>query len=402
VQKLIRGGHSIAIVDPYHLEEKTKDTIKKSFIRSFSKMFMRTPVSIFLLLHAFSDGKKQLEDDSPIPKLTHGQSTQTQLVRLIRQFDGTTNKYDVSDNDCQQEEAAAAIKLVGVVKALQAFAISEDANSAASNSGFKGAKNGKQDAFRHVYWSCKMTQGIGASAAKAIGDNHEKFGMLCGGQTNDAKEMDLYNNKIGRDLAINQKGFDCNKGAKEAVNSGVVKVIDRVPSSVPSKTSSSAPSKRDSASPSIAQSFVPSKVRSFVPSKNSFAPTKRDSASPSIAQSFVPSKSPSSAPSETQCTGLEKNQCKKKRGKCMFSKKKWEKNRSCLPKEKKWEYDCSRYDYRGEKCKAIKRCSYHAKKCVHKCNSPSQVTCRKTKIGRIKICMFRKKPNPCYNKCCAM
>ena len=71
-------------------------------------------------------------------------------------------------------------------------------NNGDFGTGSKRTLNLKQDAFRHAYWSYKVTQLIGADLAKGFGDAHEIS------QPNPAggRLMDLYNNNAGRKLAL--------------------------------------------------------------------------------------------------------------------------------------------------------------------------------------------------------
>ena len=59
--------------------------------------------------------------------------------------------------------------------------------------------DGAADAARHAYWSCLMTQNLGADFAKGLADAHEEVND---GQPNPcvSKLMDLYNNQVGRTL----------------------------------------------------------------------------------------------------------------------------------------------------------------------------------------------------------
>jgi hypothetical protein len=52
------------------------------------------------------------------------------------------------------------------------------------------------DAFRHAYWSAAMVRELGAALAEEVATNHE-----IGATNQKAKDMDLHNNKIGRDIA---------------------------------------------------------------------------------------------------------------------------------------------------------------------------------------------------------
>jgi hypothetical protein len=64
--------------------------------------------------------------------------------------------------------------------------------------------NNEADAFRHAYWSFETTRRVGPEAAKTFGDAHER------GDSNPIPErlMDLYNNKVGRDLAADPTNAD--------------------------------------------------------------------------------------------------------------------------------------------------------------------------------------------------
>ena len=65
--------------------------------------------------------------------------------------------------------------------------------------------NDTSDAFRHCYWSCCMAQKIGAEEAKRFGDAHENFpGNPC-----DERDMDFYNNDVGRRVGSSNPKGDC-------------------------------------------------------------------------------------------------------------------------------------------------------------------------------------------------
>nr|WP_154892616.1 hypothetical protein [Paenibacillus xylanexedens] len=93
-------------------------------------------------------------------------------------------------------EMTAAIGKVGPIDAYTARGNASEAVRAAEASGYNGANDGKQDAFRHAYWNILMTRDIGASQAKEVADTHEEFnpGTAMQGQ------MDDYNNSVGRSL----------------------------------------------------------------------------------------------------------------------------------------------------------------------------------------------------------
>jgi RHS repeat-associated protein len=76
--------------------------------------------------------------------------------------------------------------------------------------------NGPGDAFRHCYWSCCMMQSLGEQDAIDWGNAHEY-----GDPSNieDEMLMDLWNNRIGRDLG-QCDDTDCEDACKNAVESG--------------------------------------------------------------------------------------------------------------------------------------------------------------------------------------
>jgi hypothetical protein len=57
--------------------------------------------------------------------------------------------------------------------------------------------NGYADAFRHCYWSGRMTQEMGEETAKGFGDRHEYRDT----QPDKERDMDLHNNAMGRTWA---------------------------------------------------------------------------------------------------------------------------------------------------------------------------------------------------------
>lgn len=60
--------------------------------------------------------------------------------------------------------------------------------------------NGKGDAFRHCYWSARMTIAMGVKEAKGFGDRHEATSTDMR-----EKDMDLRNNLIGRSVGRTEK-----------------------------------------------------------------------------------------------------------------------------------------------------------------------------------------------------
>lgn len=62
----------------------------------------------------------------------------------------------------------------------------------------QGAEDGHNDAFRHAYWNAMMVQKYGADWATRFGTAHERLP----GNPADREAMDLYNNEVGRQVAI--------------------------------------------------------------------------------------------------------------------------------------------------------------------------------------------------------
>eukprot|EP00587_Corethron_hystrix_P001199 CAMPEP_0113309126 /NCGR_PEP_ID=MMETSP0010_2-20120614/7297_1 /TAXON_ID=216773 ORGANISM="Corethron hystrix, Strain 308" /NCGR_SAMPLE_ID=MMETSP0010_2 /ASSEMBLY_ACC=CAM_ASM_000155 /LENGTH=1028 /DNA_ID=CAMNT_0000164321 /DNA_START=360 /DNA_END=3447 /DNA_ORIENTATION=+ /assembly_acc=CAM_ASM_000155 len=120
---------------------------------------------------------------------------------------------------------------IGIGASIKTNWVSSEAESVAEKSCFKGSTNGEQDAFRHIYWQCRLTQRIGADKAKKVGDINEE----CGGNSEETKKMDYHNNQVGRDLELNEPGCNCKTRAEEQIDLGFAMVIESVPSSCEKK-----------------------------------------------------------------------------------------------------------------------------------------------------------------------
>ncbi|MCH7691933.1 MAG: hypothetical protein IID50_00670, partial [Proteobacteria bacterium] len=81
-----------------------------------------------------------------------------------------------------------------------------------------GIGGGAADAFRHIYWSYRMTEDVGPDAAKRFGDAHEITEPTPDGD----RLMDLYNNNLGRRLALDpaNKGRPAEDVVLEAIKKG--------------------------------------------------------------------------------------------------------------------------------------------------------------------------------------
>ncbi|MDP2160604.1 MAG: hypothetical protein Q8K02_08995, partial [Flavobacterium sp.] len=84
------------------------------------------------------------------------------------------------------------------------------------------------DAFRHAYWNAIMTRDIGYDFAKEIADNHELNRDNPGEK---ARQMDLWNNKVGRDIGQKLKDeriMDDDSYAKEILDN-IEKLMQQPP-----------------------------------------------------------------------------------------------------------------------------------------------------------------------------
>ena len=81
-----------------------------------------------------------------------------------------------------------------------------------------GIGGGAADAFRHIYWSYRMTEDLGPDAAKRFADAHEITVPTPDGD----RLMDLFNNNLGRRLALDpaNKGRPAEDVVLEAIKKG--------------------------------------------------------------------------------------------------------------------------------------------------------------------------------------
>ena len=125
------------------------------------------------------------------------------------------NSIDPSGLDCRLGERLTCLLTVGFTACLQGSRLAEAALAAAIASGLPGAHNGPQDAFRHCYWSCRMTQVLGRGPAGSIGTIHEE----CEGGPPGESCMDNFNNFEGQKCGSNAQA-DCNKCCMDKINNG--------------------------------------------------------------------------------------------------------------------------------------------------------------------------------------
>jgi outer membrane protein OmpA-like peptidoglycan-associated protein len=133
------------------------------------------------------------------------------------------------------------VALRNPIDALSADSCRDDAFAAAGRSGLPGPHLGPQDAFRHCFASCCLTQAAGASQAEKFGTGH--------GNSNPSSipfddQMDLHDNSIGRGLGV--PGADCEVACLDARRNGLLRTIrgphTRPPASPPVTTDCIGPS----------------------------------------------------------------------------------------------------------------------------------------------------------------
>jgi hypothetical protein len=82
-------------------------------------------------------------------------------------------------------------------------------------------RNDAADAYRHALWTFRMTRALGPDVAKTVGDAHERS------VPNPDEEllMDLYNNKVGRELAMDPENADksAEEIARQALERGLLR-----------------------------------------------------------------------------------------------------------------------------------------------------------------------------------
>jgi RHS repeat-associated protein len=122
------------------------------------------------------------------------------------------------------KEKIITIILVGPAKALFAYQLSQIANEDAAATGLPGIKRGPQDAFRHCYWTCMMTDAMGPGDALIVGEIHEACQDI---NTPEDREMDLYNNFVGAYLSLHTPG-ECKTSCLIFTYMGYLKTIGNI------------------------------------------------------------------------------------------------------------------------------------------------------------------------------
>jgi len=85
--------------------------------------------------------------------------------------------------------------------------------------------NGKGDAFRHALFSALNARDLGLDLAKKLGDAHELHPI----ETPLGREMDLYNNQIGRDIfsLLNSRGLLTGHYSTEGIAIVLMRAVER-------------------------------------------------------------------------------------------------------------------------------------------------------------------------------
>lgn len=101
------------------------------------------------------------------------------------------------------EEVQMMVNLLGSNRGLHKVktlfdAMSRADQAAESRFGKKGQDDGHGDAFRHAYWNALMTREFGADWTKQYATAHEGLG----GNPANREAMDLFNNEVGRSVAL--------------------------------------------------------------------------------------------------------------------------------------------------------------------------------------------------------
>lgn len=100
----------------------------------------------------------------------------------------------------------------------------EAAKDAKSKFPRKDLHDGHGDAYRHCLASCMMARENGSTVASLLGWAHEKRGDLTRNQDRGEREMDDYNNAIGRQCSKDSKNTqDCQQKCMSAVTNGDLK-----------------------------------------------------------------------------------------------------------------------------------------------------------------------------------
>lgn len=173
-----------------------------------SRGIIASAMPVSLALCAAPAWAADFEDANETPTLSAHHLTQSQL----KQF--SLDALDVGDpepfNDMRSygyypggmngEEAKFCSEPWNWEKCFSAKAAADDALARAREKfDFSTLHKGKGDAYRHCYWSARMTIDMGVDTAKGFGDRHEAE------SSGADKDMDLSNNATGRSVGLTHK-----------------------------------------------------------------------------------------------------------------------------------------------------------------------------------------------------
>src|SRR5262249_43805479 len=77
------------------------------------------------------------------------------------------------------------------------------------------------DAYRHCYWSCRLTQVLGGVKAYIIWSIHEICDPL---QSNQSRDMDIANNVMGMSIGVVNR--DCDTECRDLLGQGKLTIIN--------------------------------------------------------------------------------------------------------------------------------------------------------------------------------
>eukprot|EP00956_Cyclotella_meneghiniana_P032201 scaffold87397_cov70-Cyclotella_meneghiniana.AAC.12 len=139
-------------------------------------------------------------------------------VKCFTAREDVLEKFPPITVSCRRGSSAAEkIHLLAAIGPLDSWTtkqISDEAWDVSKKSNLPNKDDGKQDAFRHCYFSCRLTQEIGLEQALEAGDIHES----CFFHGSDSKNMDLRNNRVGAIIGDQSNGnSECDSGCKTAI-----------------------------------------------------------------------------------------------------------------------------------------------------------------------------------------
>jgi hypothetical protein len=126
-------------------------------------------------------------------------------------------------------------KVVALANPYDAYIVGENAKVAfkyAGWTGLSGARDGRQDAYRHAFWNSINSRDISSEDAKKFADAHETGSTSYNSKSDDydpiATKMDLHNNWVGRQIGAlnpNATNTEMSQFIKQALADGKLKMI---------------------------------------------------------------------------------------------------------------------------------------------------------------------------------